>query len=137
MKYRVTDDSGAASSSPSKHHADEKGRQFLASRHGDEGDRFSFSSQLIPSRGCWVTGIYLNRAFFGWLAEVPEAPAVEAIPAPTPDGKPMVAKLEDELVEVLNKYTHLLTVAEAVGALEIVKLDVYQRTLEASKEEEA
>lgn len=41
------------------------------------------------------------------------------------DGEPMVSELTGALQEVVNRYCGLLTAAEVIGALEIVKIGVY------------
>lgn len=41
------------------------------------------------------------------------------------DGEPIISLLTGDLQEVVNKYCGFLTVAEVIGALEIVKIGVY------------
>lgn len=41
------------------------------------------------------------------------------------DGEPMVSVLTGELQEVINKFRGVMTLAEAIGALEIVKIGLY------------
>lgn len=43
----------------------------------------------------------------------------------SPDGEPAVSLLVGELLEVINKYHGHVTLAEAIGALEIVKIGLY------------
>ena len=42
------------------------------------------------------------------------------------DGKPLIQQFQDELRGVVDKYRDsTLTLGEAIGAIELVKLDVY------------
>lgn len=41
------------------------------------------------------------------------------------DGEPIVSELTGALQSVVNKYCGVLTLAEVIGALEIVKIGVY------------
>ena len=41
------------------------------------------------------------------------------------DGEPTISILTGQLQEVVNKFQGVLTLAEVIGALEIVKINVY------------
>ena len=43
------------------------------------------------------------------------------------DGEPTISLLIGELGDVVDKYHGFVTLAEAIGALEILKIDLYHR----------